>query len=264
MIGFLFYCLSGRRRREICNRIEQSIGDKSSRSPSEICRSFYRHFGLLILELFMLPGISSAKVKKLVSAEQVHKVTSLLDQGRGVIIVTGHFSNWELSGLAFSLWRVPANSVAKPLKNKYFNKVINAIRSRWEQTIIPQGYALPALLRYLNKGKSVSLLLDHDVAPEKGGIFVPFFHKPSATLPVAALLSRKTKCPVIVARLVRVQEGRSFYYEMSDPIEPVISENKERDIYEMTKSYNQVLEKFILEHPEQWLWFQRRWRFDPH
>ncbi|PCJ58984.1 MAG: hypothetical protein COA79_11535 [Planctomycetota bacterium] len=261
LLGLMFYKIDKRHRLEIIERMNGSIKLRGVENIEEMCKFFYLNFGLFIIELLRMPFITRRKIKKMVSYGQLEDIRELLAEGNGIIAVTGHFSNWEYAGMAVSAYDLEASAVAKPLKNKIFNSFLNKTRSQTGEKIIDQKSSYKGMLKAIKNNEIVILLLDFDAAPDRGGIFIPFFDKETATLPTAAILQQKTKAPIVFIRIKREPDLRHFHFEIDQILRYDESFNNEEGVVKITTKMNESYERFILDSPEQWLWLQRRWRF---
>ncbi len=260
-LGYLYYLIDKKHRKEIEARMELSICKTLTESSANLTQKFYKHFGIFCLELLKMPYLTQKDVSEIALIEP-EIIQNLLLKGRGLIIVTGHFSNWEYAGLALSNTGFKINTVAKPIKQKSLDECLVQAREKYGQKILSQASALKGLLRGLKNNEVGIMLMDYDTSPDKGGIFVPFFDRPVSTLPTPAFLMKKTKAPIIVTRLRRLPDN-SLEVQIGDIINFEDYSEEDDLIYAVTARIQKVYEEFILENPEQWLWLQRRWRFDP-
>lgn len=259
-LGKIYYWIDKKHRLEVLNRIQFSLGLDDSTNIN-LTKSFYQFLGLLILEFMRLPFQNKDRIKKIVSDENLNQIAEILKEGKGCIIATGHFGNWEYAGLALAAYGFPVNAIAKPLKNSSFDKFLNKCRQKTGTKIIYQKNAYRESLRALKANEIIVMLLDYDTAPEKGGIFIPFFGKMAATIPSAAMLHFKTKAPIIVTRLKRNKDLIHSHVEIDQVIRESEKSDKNEIIFDISTKINESYERFIKSSPPEWLWLQRRWRF---
>ena len=174
----------------------------------------------------------------------------------GGILLTAHIGNWELMGAFFSVKSGGKLSVvAKPMKNEKVNALINNIRQKWGIKVIPTGNVIE-MVKDLKRGKYLGILLDQ--RPKvKEGILTEFLGRKAYTNKGAAVLSIKTKKPVIPA-FCFITKDFNYRVEIGNPIYP---ENK--SVEELTILYTKEIEKAVKKHPEQWFWFHNRWKNSP-
>jgi len=218
--------------------------------PLNIGKESLRNFIRCSIDFFRLPSYSPEYLKNLFKPVDLSKVPK-----EGGILLTAHIGNWELMGALFScLSGGKLSVVAKPMKNRRVNELINSIRKMWGIKVIPTGNALE-IVKDLKRGRYVGILLDQ--RPKvKEGILTSFLGRQTYTNKGAAILSIKTEKPVIPA-FCFIEDGK-YVVKTYEPIRP---ENK--SIEELTQEYTTAIEKAVKEHPEQWFWFHRRWKNSP-
>ena len=218
--------------------------------PKEVGKESFKNFLKCSAEFFRLPNYSERELKSL-----FHPVdTAVVPEGGGFLL-TAHIGNWEAMGALFSLLSGGKLAVvAKPMKNKRVDALINQIREYWGVRVIPTGKGT-AVLRELKRGNYVGILLDQ--RPKvKEGVLTTFLGRKTYTNKGLALLSLKTGKPVIPAFCFL--EGEKYRIAVYEPIYP-----NGKSIEELTQEYTSAIERAVLEHPEQWFWFHRRWKNSP-
>jgi KDO2-lipid IV(A) lauroyltransferase len=132
------------------------------------------------------------------------------------------------------------------------------IRANAMGKLIPTGLDAPVrLLRELQEGRSVAMLVDQHFAK---GVDVTFFGRPCKANPLIAQLARHVECPIRGTRVVRRADQHSFLLELTEPIAPARDAEGQIDIAGTMQVITSVVEGWVREHPEQWLWLHRRWR----
>ena len=264
-IGRFFYRFLPYRRKVILSNIDQVF--KNTLTPEKkkhLAKAFYSHLLRSIKEMIQLRFISEQKLRDRVTVRGSERLMKIADEGRGVLILTGHFGNWEFAPLGgimnFKKFQGQFHFIRRTLGNKtierflfrrYFNAGLN---------VIPKKRALSKVLRVLEKGHAVVFVLDqHASLVNKDGVAAEFFGKKAGTYRSLATISRYTNLPVVPAAGYR-QENGQHVLEFGEPIEWQEYENTQEAIYHNTLAYNQALERIILAHPEQWLWLHRRWK----
>jgi KDO2-lipid IV(A) lauroyltransferase len=227
----------------------------------ETARAVYRHFARVALDLAWMPGRGREEILALVDAEGLEHVDAACAGGRGCVYVGAHFGNWEIHAIGHGFRGYPVAVVARPLDNPHLDRRLNALRQASGNGVIFKQKALPEVMRALKAGRGVAILVDQNVQ-ESDGIFVDFFGRRAATTTVAAALAVKTGCALVPVRAVMTPEGR--YRAICDaPIAWTPSGDLRRDIAGLTQKMTTVIEGWVREHPEQWLWMHRRWKTQP-
>jgi KDO2-lipid IV(A) lauroyltransferase len=187
------------------------------------------------------------------------RVRSAHAQGRGVIFVTGHFGFWEIQALVHALRLPPMAVLARTLDNPRLNTLLESLRTRTGNSVIYRQGAMRRVLRRLQSGESVGILIDQHIL-SRDAINVTFFERPAATTPAVAALALRTGAAVIPLFALPLGGGRyRMVYE--PPVEPPASSSPEA-ILAFTQRCTDVLEMYVRRHPQLWLWMHRRWRSD--
>ena len=187
------------------------------------------------------------------NAEQFDK---LRDDGLPAIIFTGHLANFELLPMAAAKFGLEILSMYRTPNNKYAaSRVADARKQLARNLVASREGASFQLMSALQRGDHVGVLVDQKF---RRGIQVPFFGHDAPSNPLLAKLARRYECPVHGARTVRLPGGR-FRLEMTDELVLPRTPDGEIDIRGTTELVAGVIEGWVREHPEQWLWIHRRW-----
>jgi KDO2-lipid IV(A) lauroyltransferase len=224
-------------------------------------RGVYTHLGQTLIDILWLDGRPKEDLTGLIDEEGRENVEEARAAGKGIIFVTGHFGNWEMSGVVWGWLGEPVGVIARPLDNPALDARLSAFRSRSGNVIISKRRALPDILRLLRSGKGVAMLVDQNVQ-EADGIFVDFFGRPAATTTAAAALAVKTGCALLPCYCEAKPDGRyRLVYE--PPYEWTPSGSRVGDIEHITQGLTKRIEAWVRDRPEQWLWIHRRWKTRP-
>ena len=181
----------------------------------------------------------------------------LRDSGRPSIIFTAHLANWELLPIAAATHGLSVAALYRPPNNRYIARKILEVRAGSMGGLIPTGnIASLAMAAVLERGEHLGLLVDQHFTR---GIAVPFFGRPAMTNPALARLARRFDCPVHGARVMRLP-GRRFRVELTPEIPLPRDERGAVDVAGTMARVTEIVEGWVREHPEQWLWLHRRWR----
>ena len=178
--------------------------------------------------------------------------------GKATIGFAAHLANWELPGVGAKLIGVKSAVLYRRPNIGAVNDVIVKLREPLMGELIPTGLDAPVrLARLLQSGIHVGMLADQHYSK---GVEVTFFGRRCLANPLIAMLARQTELPIYGMRVVRKEDGNSFWGEVSDPVEPVRDAGGRVDIKGTTQAITTVIEGWIRQYPEQWLWLHRRWR----
>lgn len=179
------------------------------------------------------------------------------NDGKPALIFAAHLANWELPALAAVAHGLDAAILYRRPNIASADRIIQEMRQVNMGTLIPAGRDAPLrLAQALKDGKHVAMLIDQYLT---GGVEVTFFGRKTRANPMLARLLRQVECPVHGVRIIRLP-GHRFRGELSEEVKPVRDADGRIDIQGTTQAITSMVERWIREHPEQWLWLHRRWR----
>jgi KDO2-lipid IV(A) lauroyltransferase len=226
-----------------------------------VARGVYAHFGRVLLDILWMSGRDRAAVLRHVEVTGSEHLEAALRAGRGALLVTAHIGNWETHGVAHGYLFGPIGVVARPLDNPSLDARLCEFRRRPGNTVIYKRRALAQVLGLLRENRAVAVVIDQNVQ-EGDGVFVDFFGRKAATTTVAAAVALKTGCALIPARATLDAHGRyRLVYETPVPAEP--RGDRGADLVRLTRELTAVIERWVRETPDQWLWMHRRWKTRP-
>lgn len=263
LAGRIFYHFLPFRRRVILENLRIAFGSEMSESEiRRLAQSFYGHFARLFAENIGFMRMSDDEIRRRVRVLGHDILLDAARQGKGILLLTGHFGNWEISPVGsilhfpefrgrFHVLRRPV--AAKPVERMLFDRFYRA-----GLDIIPKKNSLGLILDALAKNDAVVFVMDQYARPDRDGIEVDFFGKKAGTFKSLALVARRSGAPVIPVSSWR--EGPTHVVRFEKPLEWIESPSSEDELYRNTLAYNRVLERMVREHPEQWWWPHRRWK----
>jgi len=185
----------------------------------------------------------------------------LLRKNQGLIMLTGHYGNWEILGYVLATLGFETTSIARPLDNPYVNDWLLGVRERQGQRIIAKKGATEEVTEVLSRHGVVGFIADQNAGPK--GIFVDFFGRKASTYKSIGLLAMEYEVPVIIGYARRINHGFRFQLGMSDIIWPAEWKDQPDPLRYITQRYSSAIEKFVREDPGQYLWVHRRWKTRP-
>ncbi len=184
------------------------------------------------------------------------RADSIRDPGTPGIGVSGHFANWEVMGAIANRQGVELISVVREPNNPLVRRVLESLRGVWGGERVPKGPESGLrIVEALKAGGVFGALIDQKI---NDGIAVPFFGKPAMTTPAIAILSRRFRCPIYPIRIERLGAAR-FRMTCYPALEIEPSGSRKADLILITARLNEILESWIRDRPEEWLWLHRRW-----
>jgi Kdo2-lipid IVA lauroyltransferase/acyltransferase len=197
-----------------------------------------------------------------VRIENVDAFSRALAQGKGVLILTGHFGNWEVSTVAglnhYPQMRGRFHFVRRAIKPRWLDALVTRRFNQAGFGVFPKRGSLDAMLDALAAGDAIVFPFDQHARPPDG-IQVEFFGHPAWTFKSLAIIALATGAPVLAASSWREPDGRHVL-RFEDPVSPIECDNTGEAIRRNTQAYNTILERIVLRHPEQWYWVHRRWK----
>jgi len=177
--------------------------------------------------------------------------------GRPALIFSAHLANWELAAVGAKSFGLDTTILYRRPNLRAVSELVMQLRSGCMGTLVPTGLDAPIkLAKALQRGSHVALLVDQYTVQ---GVPVTFFGRPTKANPLIARLARQIDCPIHGIRVVR-HPGNRFQMHLTDAIEPARDSEGRVDIARTMQIITDVVEGWVREHPEQWLWLHRRWR----
>ncbi|MFT4117532.1 lipid A biosynthesis lauroyl acyltransferase [Bradyrhizobium sp.] len=187
----------------------------------------------------------------------IERFDHIRDDGKPALIFAAHLANWELPALAAVAHGLDTAILYRRPNIASADRIIQEMRQVNMGTLIPAGRDAPLrLAEALKAGKHVAMLVDQYLT---GGVEVTFFGRKTRANPMLARLLRQVECPIHGVRIIRLP-GFRFTAELTEEIKPVRDAAGKIDVQGTTQAITSVVEGWVREHPEQWLWLHRRWR----
>jgi len=191
------------------------------------------------------------------SARSKELFYQIRDDGKPALIFACHLGNWELPALAAVAHGLDAAILYRRPNIASADRIIQEMRAVKMGTLIPAGRDAPLrLAEALQNGQHVAMLVDQYLT---NGVEVTFFGRKTRANPMLARLLRQVECPIHGVRIIRLP-GHRFRAELSEEVKPVRDAAGQIDIQGTMQAITSVVEGWIREYPDQWLWLHRRWR----
>lgn len=257
----MVYPLLRSRRRVAEENLRIAFPEKSKK---EIDRLVYASFENLIItftEIFNIANMSEKQIKEYVQFENGELLRSLYDEGKGLILLSAHYGNWEFMAMA-GAYHLNLDMLipVKLLKNWFVDRIINKNRTACGNKVINMDKAAFEMLKQLKNGRAIALLADQS-AHENTDIFVYLFNKPTLTYKAPAELALKYKIPLTFNYCERQEDGK--YIIKSELVKSDDLEFNKEGVAELTQRHSNMLEKLLIENPAQWVWAHKRWKHSP-
>lgn len=259
--GSLAFRLDRRHRQIALANLETAFGPKMGPDRRQrLARDSFRHFGRVTADNLKWTHLRRSHRARLLSVEGAAHIRRVLDMGRGGLIFTAHFGNWEVAAEAVAAL-APLNVVARPLDNPLLEVELARFRKRRGTTIISKFQAVRPILQALRRNELVAILIDQNVLRSQA-VFVDFFGRPAATTPGLAAFHLRARSPLIPVFCVpgprsnyRVRIGEPLTFEPGGELR--------QDVLKITQTCTKMIETKIRERPDLWFWFHNRWKTRP-
>ena len=259
-LGWLTFHVARIRRDVTLENLRNAFPDRDEALVQHIALQTYQQMGRTSMEFMKLGTVSQDSVIQrcdLIGREVLEEV---LRKGKGALLLTGHFGNWEMYGSLLAYLGYPFSCIAAEQKNKLTDQVINRIRIRSGAAVIPLGTAIRGVIRNLRENRFVAIVADQDAG--RDGIFVEFFGRPSSTSPGPAALALKTGASIVFGYAVRQPDGRLRCMLEPFPIPELDLPQSELE-KQILQTYATRLEAIIRQYPDHWFWMHKRWKTKP-
>ncbi|MBY0521764.1 MAG: lysophospholipid acyltransferase family protein [Gemmataceae bacterium] len=228
-----------------------------------LVRSVYLHFCTLLMDILLTPRrLHAHNWRRHVELPHVRAMVEAILSPRPVLIVTGHFGNWEMGGYAMGLLGFRTAAIARRLDNPYLDDFLRRrFREGTGQTILDKNDDYERIQAVLAEGGLLATLGDQDAGQR--GLFVDFFGRPASTHKAVVLLAREYQAVMLVIGVRRIGSPMCYEVVVEDVIYPEQYEDKPQAVREMTQRFTSALERLIRRNPEQYFWLHRRWKHEP-
>lgn len=238
--------------------LKNSFPDKTEAELREIMKKFYVHFCDMFLETFKSLTMSEVQMKEryMIDEDSMRLAQKLFEQKKSVVLVMGHFGQWEVGGQAFTMsspFKVFA--LYHPLKNKFFNWLFNHIRAHTGAVMIAMNNTIREMIKYKDTVSVYTFIADQTPSNPEESYWTKFLHQDTPVFWGTEKLAKKFNYPVVFASVRKYKRG---YYKI---FLEMLSENpKDTDEGVITELHTRKLERDIMLQPEIWLWSHRRWK----
>jgi len=261
-IAQLVYLLHFRLRQVGMRNLEMVFPEKSLGERRRILRGVFTSLGRQLAELCQFPRYTAQNVDDVVVYDALENYERAYARGKGVLFLTAHFGGWELSAFAHSLHGHWLHVVMRPMDNPYLDRLLQSYRTMHGNKVVPKDDFVRGLLAAMRAGETVGILMDTNMTPPQG-VFVDFFGIPACTASGLARMALRTDAAVVPGFTIWDEALGKYRLRFDPAIELVRTGDLEADIVANTQKFNNVIEEYVRQYPEQWLWVHRRWKTRP-
>jgi KDO2-lipid IV(A) lauroyltransferase len=236
--------------------------EKGAQERRKILRGVFTSLGRQLAEVCLFPRYTCENVSRVVIYDGYENFQQAAERGKGVLFLTGHLGGWELSAFAQALYGHPLHFVMRPLDNPYLDRMVRDYRTMHGNVPILKDDPVRELLRAMKEGATVGILMDTNMMPPQG-VFVDFFEIPACTPSGLARIALRTDAAVVPGFTVWDPGLRKYRLRFDPALKLVRTGDNEADILANTQLFTKVIEDFVRQYPDQWLWVHRRWKTRP-
>ena len=233
--------------------------EKSENEIRKIARDVFRNLVMNFADTVRVGALTPEEIEALYNPNKLDEVWRSIDNSHGVVIITAHLGSWEALGAYLCQHGVPLSVVARKLYDSRLEILLYESRVSTGMEVITRGDNTRDIIKSLTSGKAVALLVDQDINVK--GEYVTFFGRPAHTATSPALLALKYGSAVMLC--VDYRDKSHKHNIIVKPIEFERTNDKQKDVTALMQQISNELEQVIREHPEQWVWFHKRWRTQP-
>lgn len=256
LIFLIIYYLIPYRKKVVINNLKKSFPEKSDTEINKIARSFFRYFSDFLIETIKGLNITFANHARRVKFKNPELLDHIYDKGSNVVLVSGHYGNWEWVILLQKYIKHKFYYAAKILRSELSHKLTNKIRQQYGFTLIPMASTYRSVLTKVRSGERLIIWLLADQHPRKNtGYWTTFLNQDTAFFLGAARFVKKMNFDLVFMDIQRVKRGK---YEVS--FELLAEGDSELSETELTELHVRKLEEVITRKPYLWLWTHKRWK----
>ena len=251
-----------RGRKRALDNLRASFPEKSEQWIWQTGQRSFEHLAMLVIDMLFTPRlVKKYNWRKFSRYKNVERTKWLMQEGRGLLMVTAHYSNFEIMGYLMGLFGFNIYSIARPLDNRLISKYLYSVRQRAGQKIIDKKGAAKLMDKLTSNGASLGFIADQDAG--RKGVFVDFFGRKASTYKSIGLLAITNNLPIVVGYSRRLENHFYFEIGVNRIIFPEEWADRDDPLKWVTEEYTKAIEEFIRQDPTQYWWLHRRWKHQP-
>jgi KDO2-lipid IV(A) lauroyltransferase len=254
-----YWVIFPRHRKALNANLAHVLQSDDAKFVDAVARRTFRNFGKYVVDFIHFPLMTREEVRERLRFDQWDELNAATASGRGLMIATLHFGNWDLGAAALAAYDYPINAIAESFRYQPMNKLVQGSRAKLGMKVIGHDRLGPAVFRALRRGEMLAMLVD--VASNEVATRVDFFDAPALVSSAAARIALRTNAWVLPAVVLR---GPDDDLELRPIIDFSLrdftpSGDEPRDVAELTRLIMQSMEPIIRRYPDQWFIFRRMW-----
>jgi len=253
---FIIYYVIPYRRKVVMKNLRNSFPQKSEEELNIICKKFYRHFCDLIFESLKTFTVSSKQLLKRVQLENVELLEEYYRKGKSLILVTGHYGNWEWPAITLPFHSSHTGTgIYKKLSNPFFDKKLRSTRARFGMKLMSTKEVALFFEEHKNELCTYGFINDQSPSDPKKGHWMKFLNQDTCLFTGVEKYAMKYNYPVIYGVIEKIKRG---HYKLEYRL--VADDPSKTNAFEITETCSRINEASILADPSYWLWTHKRWK----
>ena len=258
-LSYFFYYFVPIRKTTILNNLRTAFPEWDDKKIRIIAIKNYESLLVMLIEFLVIPNCSSDEFEQSTYSDKLNIIKEELDSSKGIILLTGHFGNWELSVMWLSMQiSKPINILVKAQRNPYVTRLLNKNRGAFGNRVVMLGAGVKELFRQLKNNEIIGIAVDQRGPKESRR--VKLFGKDTATYTGTAKIALKTGSSIIFMLMCR-QPNYQYKFEIEKIEIPTGNGTAEDKAFQINQIYMNKLEKYIRRYPEQWFWMHKIWKY---
>ena len=253
-LGAFFYYIIPVRKEVVKKNLSIAFPELSKNEAEKLAKRNYVHILKTFFDTFLLSSVSKEEVTEILKIGNIRLLREEFEKGGGVVLLTGHFGNWELGAVGIGVaMNEEINVLTKPQRNPLVSKWMDNVRERFGNKVSNLGAGVRELFKTLRSGGMIGIVGDQRGPRE--GMRIKIFGKDTAVYSGFAALIAKSKAPVVIALAPR-EEDDSYSLEFIK-----MNYKPDDDAEKIAQKYMSILEEYIRNYPEQWFWMHNIWKY---
>jgi len=253
---FIQYFLPGRRK-IVMDNLKYAFPEKKEQEKLQVAQKVWGNIGITAGEFVKIEQLNYDNLFRYVRISGEEYLKESLTLGKGCILFSAHFCNWEIVHAALSLKGYPLLAIARPLENPLVDHLVNQVRKSSGTKIIFAEDSIGQALNWLRANRLLYVLLDQRIT--EGNLYIDFFNRPAATSPIVALLARRAGAGVIPIYSLRKEDGK-IEIHIEKPLKLRTSDKIREEFLLNTFLFSKIIESWIRKYPHYWFWVHNRWK----
>ncbi|MBR9976113.1 MAG: lysophospholipid acyltransferase family protein [Bacteroidetes bacterium] len=259
--AWLFWNVIPIRRGLTLMQLRIAFPDKTDTEIRDIARASVVNLFTTIFELMWTPRLDEDSLRRVLRIRNPEVIVHAVRRGRGVILMTGHFGNWEWLSIGVAvLLSMPYTIIVHSIHNPRVDRLVEGWRSRFGNRTVPMGVSVREIIHTLRNRGAVAMIADQ--SGPSGALYVRYFGRPAATYEGPATFALRLGAPVIMGYSIRCEDGNYDVVAEEIPTQD-LDGFTEANVRELTRRHVRALERKVREYPSLWLWQHKRWKHAP-